>query len=879
MLTSSEIRQRYLNFFKARGHEIRPSASLIPVNDPTLLWINSGVATLKKYFDGSETPKNPRMTNSQKSIRTNDIENVGRTARHHTLFEMLGNFSIGDYFKKDVIPWAYEFLTSEEGLNFEPEKLYITYYPEDQETFDIWTKDVGFPAERLIPTDDNFWDIGAGPCGPCTEIFYDRGEEHSDLAPDDPENYPSGENERWLEIWNLVFSEFNHMPDDTYQPLPHKNVDTGMGLERVVSVIQNTETNFETDLFMPIIESIQKLTTVRYGDSPVTDVSFKVIADHIRAVSFAIGDGALPSNEGRGYIIRRLIRRSVMHGNKLGINHVFLKSIVSVVEQIMGGFYPEIVENRSFIEQVIETEEIRFHETLTEGLALLNQHIEQVKQDNANEIDGKAAFTLYDTYGFPLELTLEYASEAGLKVDEAGFEREMEAQKERARSARHTDDSMKVQDGILRDIKVASEFVGYDFVSNISKVQVILNQGEIIETADASLNKVEVIFEQTPFYAEQGGQVADTGYIYKNGEKIGRVIDVKKAPNGQPIHIVELQSLMQTGEEYDLAIDVDRRQLIKRNHTATHLLHRALKDVLGKHANQAGSLVNEFGLRFDFSHFGQVTIEELKRMEEIVNERIWASLNVNTAEMSLDNAKELGAMALFGEKYGDVVRVVNIAGYSNELCGGTHVANTSEIGLFKIKSESGIGAGVRRIEAVTSKEAFKYLSERLTILDQASHLVKAQKVVELPERIEQLQAEHKALTSKYESLVAKQINQAAAELFNQVEEINGVRFIALKRNEGSMQDLMQLADEWRNQKSSDILVLGLQVEDKANLIVAVSDEKVSAGLSANKMIKAISKAIQGGGGGKDRLSQAGGKNPAGITEAFDLARQYLSENA
>lgn len=477
-LTSSQVRQMYLDFFKSKGHSVEPSASLVPVNDPTLLWINSGVATLKKYFDGSVVPENPRITNAQKSIRTNDIENVGKTARHHTMFEMLGNFSIGDYFKNEAIHWAWEFLTGAEWLAFDPEKLYVTVYPKDTEAKRIWRDEVGLSEDHIIDVEDNFWDIGAGPSGPDTEIFYDRGEEFLDIPEDDPENYPGGENERYLEIWNLVFSEFNHTPEDTYEPLPHKNIDTGMGLERVVSIIQDAPTNFETDLFMPIIHAVEALgTNVKYGDAPQTDVSFKVIADHIRALSFAIGDGALPSNEGRGYVLRRLLRRAVMHGKKLGINEAFLYKLVPVVGEIMVSYYPEVLQQKDFIEKVVRTEEERFHETINEGLSMLNEVIKEVKDAKGDTLDGKIIFKLYDTFGFPVELTEEVAEDEGLKVDHAGFETEMEAQRERARSARSKETSMGVQSALLTDIKVESKFVGYTELTHDSELFVII-QGD-----------------------------------------------------------------------------------------------------------------------------------------------------------------------------------------------------------------------------------------------------------------------------------------------------------------------------------------------------------------------------------------------------------------
>lgn len=876
MLSSQEIRQRYLKFFEEKGHLVLPSASLIPVNDPSLLWVNSGVATLKKYFDGTEIPERPRLTSSQKSIRTNDIDNVGVTARHHTLFEMLGNFSIGDYFKEEAIPWAWEFLTDEaKGLGLDPERLYVTYYPEDTETKELWMKN-GVEESHIYPVDDNFWDLGAGPCGPDTEIFYDRGEAYQNLAEDDPENYPGGENERYLEIWNLVFSQFNHQADDTYVPLPHKNVDTGMGLERVTSVIQDTPTNFETDLFMPIIHQVESLTNDRYGDGPETDISFKVIADHARAVTFAISDGALPSNEGRGYIIRRLIRRSVMHGNRLGIDKQFLYNLVAIVGQIMGSHYPQIVEKKDFIEKVIKAEEDRFFETLHGGLDLLNAYIEEQKEKGQKVVAGPIAFKLYDTYGFPLELTLEYAQEAGFSVDEAGFEAAMTEQKERARSSRDKTQSMKVQSETLRTLETPSEFL-YETDEVDTTVTALIVDDELVESVSAG-QEVELVTPQTPFYAEMGGQVSDTGQILdETGERLGRVVDIKRAPNGQHVHVVQLDRPIQLGQKVHLEIDHLRRRLIERNHMATHLFHRALKDVLGKHANQAGSLVNEDLLRFDFSHFGQVTSEQLQQMEDIVNEKIAQAIPVQTLETTLEKAKAMGAMALFGEKYGHIVRVVNVDNWSIELCGGTHVRNTAEIGAFKIISETGIGAGIRRIEARTSLKALAYFAEREKLLQDLQVQLKVPQVNQLPQKLTQLQEQVKTLQQEKESLLARQMQNDLQQLADQKEVIGQVSLIVKEEKDLSMNDLRHLADQWRQAKSSDVLAISNVAGEKVQLLIAVTDEATKAGINAGKLIQTVSPSIQGGGGGKATLAQAGGKNPAGVDQAFEALRQALAQ--
>ncbi|NSM42787.1 alanine--tRNA ligase [Enterococcus faecalis] len=875
-LTSSQVRQMYLDFFKSKGHSVEPSASLVPVNDPTLLWINSGVATLKKYFDGSVVPENPRITNAQKSIRTNDIENVGKTARHHTMFEMLGNFSIGDYFKNEAIHWAWEFLTGAEWLAFDPEKLYVTVYPKDTEAKRIWRDEVGLSEDHIIDVEDNFWDIGAGPSGPDTEIFYDRGEEFLDIPEDDPENYPGGENERYLEIWNLVFSEFNHTPEDTYEPLPHKNIDTGMGLERVVSIIQDAPTNFETDLFMPIIHAVEALgTNVKYGDAPQTDVSFKVIADHIRALSFAIGDGALPSNEGRGYVLRRLLRRAVMHGKKLGINEAFLYKLVPVVGEIMVSYYPEVLQQKDFIEKVVRTEEERFHETINEGLSMLNEVIKEVKDAKGDTLDGKIIFKLYDTFGFPVELTEEVAEDEGLKVDHAGFETEMEAQRERARSARSKETSMGVQSALLTDIKVESKFVGYTELTHDSELFVII-QGDALVN-EASAGTAELIFAETPFYAEMGGQIADRGYVKNTaGEVVANVVDVKKAPNGQFLHKVEVLAPLAEVQIYQLQVDERMRTRILKNHTATHLLHRALKDVLGEHANQAGSLVAPGHLRFDFTHFGQVTSEELARMEAIVNEKIWEAIPVVTIETDIDTAKNMGAMALFGEKYGKEVRVVNIGDYSIELCGGTHVANTEDIGIFKIVSESGIGAGVRRIEAVTSKEAYQLLQEEERQLKEIATLVKSPQLKEVVTKTEQLQQQLRDLQKENEQLAGKLANQQAGDIFKDVKDINGVRYIAAQVNVKDMNQLRQLADQWKQKELSDVLVLATAQDEKVSLLAAMTKDMNGKGLKAGDLIKAIAPKVGGGGGGRPDMAQAGGKNPAGIADALAEVENWLA---
>ncbi len=872
--SSSEIRRMYLDFFKSKGHVVEPSASLIPKDDPTLLWVNSGVATMKKYFDGSVVPEVPRLTSSQKSIRTNDIENVGHTARHHTLFEMLGNFSVGDYFKEEAIHWAWELLTSKEWFDMDPEKLYVTVYPKDEEAKKIWLE-TGVDPSHIVEAEDNFWDIGEGPSGPDSEIFYDRGEEFNNLADDDPENYPGGENERWLEIWNIVFSQFNHKPDGTYEPLPHKNIDTGMGLERVVSVFQDAPTNFETDLFLPIIHEVEKLSGKKYGVDKNDDVSFKVIADHARAITFAIGDGAIPSNEGRGYVIRRLLRRAVMHGKKLNINKPFLYQMVPVVGKIMEDYYPEVLADKDYIEKVIKSEEDRFNETLTDGLELLNSIIADTKADHSKVISGKDAFRLFDTYGFPLELAKEYAEDQGMEIDEAGFADEMQKQKERARSARSNAKSMGVQSDLLTDLKTPSEYVGYDTLKvDAAVLKDIIQDDQLTDTVNPG--EARVLFDVTPFYAEMGGQVADQGVIEDaDGNVVAEVVDVQHAPNGQNLHTIKAKREMHTGESFTLIVDRAFHLKVEKNHTATHLLDQALRDVLGEHTHQAGSLVEPGYLRFDFTHFGQVTDEDLQKVEEIINDKIYDEIPVTTVETDLETGKKMGAIALFDDKYGKKVRVVSVGDYSREFCGGTHVKNTNEIGLFKIVSESGVGAGVRRIEAVTSQAALEFLNGEEALLQKAAGLLKSAQVKDVPAKVEQLQAQVKDLNQTINQLEAKIAQAEVANIYDQVQEINGIRLITAEVQVSGMDQLRQMADDWKTKDQSDVLVLGAKIGEKANLIAAVKDPFVKEGLKAGDLIKAIAPKVNGGGGGRPNMAQAGGSAPEKINEALKAASEWL----
>lgn len=878
-LSSAQIRQMFLDFFKSKGHEVEPSASLVPKDDPTLLWINSGVATLKKYFDGTVVPKNPRITNAQKSIRTNDIENVGKTARHHTFFEMLGNFSVGDYFKEEAIPWAWEFLTSEKWLGLDATRLYVTVYPKDKEAYRIWHDVVGLSANHIVQVEDNFWDIGEGPSGPDSEIFYDRGQEYNNIAEDDPENYAGGENERYLEIWNIVFSEFNHLPDGRYVEQPHKNIDTGMGLERVVSVIQHAPTNFETDLFLPLIHATEKMSNqVQYGQDKKTDIAFKIIADHARTVTFAIGDGALPSNEGRGYVLRRLIRRAVLNGRKLGIDQAFLYKLVPVVGHVMESYYPEVLQQQAFIAKVIKSEEERFSETLTDGLALLNNLIAQHQAQHQTVISGRDAFKLFDTYGFPIELTLEYAGDEGLTVNEDEFAQAMSEQKARARQARGNLQSMGSQDETLMEIKSASEFVGYhDLTYKQATLTDLVAQDRAVKKVTAG--QAYLVFDRTPFYAEMGGQVADHGQILStDGSLVARVVDVQHAPNGQNLHQVEVLAPLSVGEKYDLVVEAERRRKVRRNHTATHLLDQALREVLGGHTHQAGSLVEPTYLRFDFTSLETVTPNQLAQIEQLVNEKIWAEIPVITKEMSLDEAKKTGAIALFNEKYGDRVRVVSVGDWSVELCGGTHVANTEEIGIFKITSESASGAGVRRIEAVTATEAYDYFTQQETLLTETAQAAKVVQRKELPKHVANMETELKQAQRELAQLKAQIASVQSETQLKQAVTAGSWQLTYVQVPHVTMNELRQLADQWRQKPASDVLVLVSAVGEKVSLLVAGTKEAVAKGFKAGAMIKVLAPVVGGGGGGRPDMAQAGGKNPDRIAMLSTTAEDYLKHN-
>ncbi|HEM4445834.1 alanine--tRNA ligase [Streptococcus suis] len=869
-LSSAQIRQMWLDFWKSKGHSVEPSANLVPVNDPTLLWINSGVATLKKYFDGSVIPDNPRITNAQKSIRTNDIENVGKTARHHTMFEMLGNFSIGDYFRDEAIEWGFELLTSPEWFAFPKDKLYMTYYPDDVDSYNRWIA-LGVEPSHLIPLEDNFWEIGAGPSGPDTEIFFDRGTDF------DPENIgirlleEDIENDRYIEIWNIVLSQFNAdpaVPRSEYKELPNKNIDTGAGLERLAAIFQGAKTNFETDLFLPIIREVEKISGKTY-DQDGDNMSFKVIADHIRALSFAIGDGALPGNEGRGYVLRRLLRRASMHGQRLGITEPFLYKLVETVGNIMESYYPEVLEKRAFIEKIVKSEEESFARTIHTGSQFAEQLMDKLAAEGKSEIDGRDIFKLYDTYGFQVELTEELAEHRGMTLDIAGFEAAMKEQQDRARASVVKGGSMGMQNETLAAITEESTFV-YGQTALEASLSVIV--ADNARTEAVSEGQALLVFDQTPFYAEMGGQVADHGFV-KNaaGDIVATVIDVQKAPNGQPLHTVELSASISVGQTYTLEIETKRRKGVEKNHTATHLLHAALHNIIGEHATQAGSLNEQDFLRFDFTHFEAVTAEELRRIEEEVNEQIWNAIPVVTVETDIDTAKEMGAMALFGEKYGKEVRVVTIGDYSVELCGGTHVSNTAEIGIFKILKEEGIGSGTRRIIAVTGREAFLAYRDQEDALKEVAATIKSPQIKEVPNKVESLAQQVRDLQKENAALKEKAAAAAAGDVFKEVKDANGIRYIASQVQVSDAGALRTFADNWKQKDYSDVLVLVAAIGDKVNVLVASKSSDVHAG----NLIKVLAPIVAGRGGGKPDMAMAGGSDSSAIQTLLNSVAENL----
>lgn len=872
-LTGNEIRQKYLDFFKERGHLVLPSASLIPHDDPTLLLIGAGMAPFKPYFTGKVKPPATRITTCQKCVRTGDIENVGRTARHHTYFEMLGNFSFGDYFKKEVIPWAWEFLTK--VLELPADKLWITVYPKDQEAYDLWHDVCGVPAERIVKLEDNWWEIASGgPCGPDSEIHIDLGEERGCGSPDCGPGCDCG---RFLELWNLVFTQYNKEADGSYTPLQHKNIDTGLGLERVASVLQEKPSNFETDLIFPIIEYACKVSGKTYNADPKDDISLKVIADHARSVTFMIGDGILPSNEGRGYILRRVLRRAIRHGRLLGIRKEFLVGAADLVIDMYGDHYTDLREKKSYIDKVIAMEENSFLQTLEQGTDLLNQKIDAMRKAGSTVLNGEDAFQLYDTFGFPWELTEEILEEQGFTMDKEGFEKAMEAQRERARAARNDKEGKPVLYE-TRHLKLGNLTV--DEASKNGKVAAIFpaHDTQPIQNAKSG-DELAVILTNTAFHAEGGGQLGDTGRLVSD-KGIFNVTDTKKLPDGYTIQLGTLeQGTLAVGDEVEFEVNLKRRGDIARNHTATHLLHAALKQVLGSHVNQAGSYVGPDRLRFDFSHFSPLTEEELAQVEDIVNEKILDAVDVEISQQDLEKAKEMGAMALFGEKYGKIVRVVNVPGYSMELCGGVHVSNTSHIGLFKILSESSVGAGVRRIEAVTGRGALAYTRELEDLIGEASAAVKG-RPNNLVTRINALQEDLRAEKHRADEMEKKLVAAQAASVTADAKEVKGVPFLAQEVKVQDVDALRKMGDTLRDKTGGVVVLAAPMSADKVNILVMASKEAVQKGIHAGKIAKGVAQAMGGNGGGRPDMAQAGGKDAskvqAGLAKALELVEGQLN---
>ncbi len=869
-LTGNEIRQKFLDFFKERGHLVLPSASLIPHDDPTLLLIGAGMAPLKPYFTGKVKPPSPRITTCQKCVRTGDIENVGHTARHHTYFEMLGNFSFGDYFKKEVIPWAWEFLTKE--LELPKEKLWITVYPDDQEAYDLWHDVCGVPSERIVKLEDNWWEItSGGPCGPDSEIHIDLGE---DKGCGEPTCGPGCDCGRFLELWNLVFTQYNKEADDTYIPLQHKNIDTGLGLERVASVLQGVPNNFETDLIFPLIQYACDISGKHYHEDPQTDISLKVIADHARSLTFMIGDGILPSNEGRGYILRRVLRRAVRHGRQIGITKEFLAGAADLVISMYGDYYTDLKEKQSYIEKVITMEEQSFLATLEQGTALLNEKIDLLKKAGETVLSGADAFQLYDTFGFPWELTEEILEEQGMGMDKSGFDAAMEAQRDRARAARNDQEGKPVLYD-TRHLKLGELTVAEDSHEGTVAALFPLRETQAVPKGEHG-DELAVILSNTAFHAEGGGQLGDNGRLVgTNG--IFDVLDTKKLPDGTTIHLGKVvEGSLSTGDTVTFEVNLDRRAAIARNHTATHLLHAALKKVLGDHVNQAGSYVGPDRLRFDFSHFSPVSSEELLAVEDLVNEKILDAIDVEISEQDLEEAKAKGAMALFGEKYGRIVRVVNVPGYSMELCGGVHVKNTSNIGMFKILSESSVGSGVRRIEAVTGTGALQYTRELESILAEAADAVKG-RPGNLVERIHALQEEVRNDKRRADEAERKLLAAAAQDVTSGMRTIQGVPTLVQEVNVADVGALRQMGDTLRDKTGGVVVLLAPVADDKVNVLVMASKEAVQKGIHAGKLVKAVAQVMGGNGGGRPDMAQAGGRDKSKIKEAMEQAWSLIGE--
>ena len=868
----NELRKMYLEFFESKGHLALKSFSLVPKNDNSLLLINAGMAPLKPYFTGQEVPPRTRVTTCQKCIRTGDIENVGKTARHGTFFEMLGNFSFGDYFKHEAIAWSWEFLTEVIGLD--PDRLYPSVYEDDDEAFEIWEKEIGIAPERIFRfgKEDNFWEHGAGPCGPCSEIYYDRGEKYGCGSPDCTVGCDC---DRYMEVWNNVFTQFENDGHNHYTELENKNIDTGMGLERLAVVVQEVDSIFDVDSIKAIRDEICKVAGVTYGTDHETDVSIRVITDHIRSATFMLSDGITPSNEGRGYVLRRLIRRAARHGRLLGIDHLFLTDISKVVIRESKDGYPELEEKAEFIFNHLSQEEKQFNKTIDQGLSILADMEKAMNEKGSKELAGADAFKLYDTYGFPLDLTIEILEEKGFTVDKEGFEKEMQVQRETARAARKTTNYMGADATVYEQLDPAmtTKFVGYDELTCEGEITAMTTETEVVSTLNKG-DKGTIVADQTAFYATSGGQEADKGVII-SGDASFEVEDVIKLSGGKFGHVGHVvEGAFNVGDKAVFTVNEKNRALGAKNHSATHLLQKALREVLGTHVEQAGSLNNAEHLRFDFTHFSPLSDDEIARVEKIVNEKIAQDLPVVTKVMSMEEAKKTGAMALFGEKYGDEVRVVSMGDFSVELCGGTHVKNTGAITAFKILSETGVASGVRRIEAVTDQGVFNYYHKQEEELKEAAKALKATPATLLT-RIESLLAEVKELKSENESLKSKLAKDALGDVMDQVEEVKGVKLLATSIEDVDMNGLRELGDNLKEKLGEGVIVLASQKDGKVFLVAMVTDEAQKAGAHAGNLIKAIAGCVGGGGGGRPNMAQAGGKNPAGIPEAVAKVKEIL----
>ncbi|MCT4661964.1 MAG: alanine--tRNA ligase [Tissierellales bacterium] len=870
-----EIRKEFLDFFESKGHLVHASYPLVPpANDKSLLLINAGMAPLKPYFLKLEEPPKHRMTTCQKCIRTGDIDNVGKTDRHGTFFEMLGNFSFQDYFKKEAVTWAWEFMTEHMGVP--SEKLWVSVYENDDDAAEFWENEVGVPKNRIVRLgkEDNFWELTLGPCGPCSEIYIDRGAER---GCGDPDCKPGCECDRFVEVWNLVFSEFDKDENGNYNKLAEPNIDTGMGLERMAVVMNDANNIFEVEPISTILHKVEEVSDFNYGDKPSTDVSIRIITDHARAMTFLIADGVLPSNEGRGYVLRRIIRRAHQHGKQLGISVNFLPEIIDVVVDNWGDYYPEIQEKRDQIKKIVLLEEEKFNETIEQGNQILDKHLNQMMLEGTKTLGGHDAFKLYDTYGFPLELTLEILAERGFDVDIDSFKEEMKKQKNRARQARLEggNDAWDKDSLDFLDIEKIIEtiFKGYEEEELDAEVVTMISDNRDVKKMNAG-DKGIMILDASPFYAESGGQIGDSGVIEKDGLKI-KVTDTQKGPKGLRLHYITVEEgAVSLGDKVLAKVETSRRKDIARNHSCTHLLHQALKDTLGEHVQQKGSLVTENRLRFDFSHFEGMTMDEIKIVEKKVNDRIFESLPVYIKEMAIDEARAMGAQALFGEKYGDTVRVVKMGDYSIELCGGTHVLNTNDIGIFKILTEAGISSGVRRIEAVTGREVYNYLSKLEGEINTVANTIKSARH-DVVTRAESLVEEAKASKKEVERLTSKLLTAKANDLFNDTKEISGAN-VLVKQLEGvDMNAMREIGDKAKDKLGSVIVVLGTANGDKVNFMVSATDDLVKRGAHAGNLIREIAKIAGGGGGGRPNMAQAGGKDASKLAEALDAAYSLI----